>query len=88
MKQYEKQFTCVMCGNTFMSKAHSADRCPTCRKERIKELAKQNYHKNKYGKNKKPCKETIGAIIRKLNEYNRINNTHLSYGQYVSEVMR
>ena len=82
----EKLFYCVNCGRPFTSKAHKAERCPECRQERIKQLAKENYRRKKYGQRKGTASKSINKIMRELKAYNQEHNTHLSYGQYVSQI--
>ena len=80
----EKVFYCVNCGRAFTSNAHKAERCPECRQERIKQLARKNYYRKKYGQRKGADKKSINEIMRELKAYNDKHKTHLSYGQYVS----
>ena len=82
----EKVFYCVDCKEPFKSKSYRAERCPKCRQERQRLLKRENYIRKKERKYGENSLKTIREIMRELKAYNQEHNTHLSYGQYVSQI--
>jgi len=68
-----------MCGfSAFSSKAL---RCPECRKKNDSKRVKKNREKSNADLNRP--KLTMREVLQRLEVYNKENNTHLSYGQFM-----
>ncbi len=77
---YEKNSTHCRCCGAKLSSSCEEYCSPTCRKKG--ELLWQRQRKRR----KLQIESSIYEIIREISNYNRINNTDYSYGQYVALV--
>lgn len=67
---------CVWCGEKFLSRSNHAKYCTECKDGR------DDYGNFPAGRRKNPNKELF-SFVKRVDEYNALHNTHLSYGEFV-----
>ena len=80
------EITCPICLRTFTTHRNpeTIHYCKFCRENRSWDIKQfQRKMKAMRDREKKVPKESITAVLREIEEYNKSHGTHLTYGQYM-----